>query len=168
VELAVSKGAKPAPPPGEPSGTLGTSGIGPVRVGMDSEQVEALFGSPPAKEEVNFGGSSAPQIDWIWSYPDGELRLKFETTNGTLAGYHVETSTFATSSGARVGSSFAPIRERYGDQLTESPIGGPNVGTDGTWILSEGAAGTFPALLFYVRRDTIVSIDGGEPQPAGE
>lgn len=164
VVLKVSKGRRPPPPaPAKPYGILGTSGIGTVQVGTGSERVERAFGAPPRKEPVNFGGGPAPQIDWIWSYPDGELRLQFETRNGTVTGYVCKTSNFSTSSGAKVGSPFSSIRARYGDQLTESPIGGP-----GAWVLSEGEPGTFPALLFTVDNDAITSISGGEPQPAGE
>ncbi len=77
-----------APQAKGPTGVLGTSSVGPVRVGMPSEQVEALFGPPERKEEVNFGGDeTAPQIDWIWDFDDGEFRLQFETQGETVTGY---------------------------------------------------------------------------------
>jgi hypothetical protein len=150
------------PEPARPRGVLSTTGIGPVVVGMESERVQGLFGTPPRKQQVNFGQGPAPQIDWIWAFPAGELRLQFETERGTLTGYVVSTPSFATSSGARVGSSFAPIRQRFGDQLEKDPIG------SGSWILSQGKPGSFPALVFTVEKETITHISGGERQPAGE
>lgn len=40
---------------------------------------------------------------------------------------------------------------------------------EGSYLLSEGEPGTFPALTFSVEGDnTIASISGGEFQPAGE
>lgn len=161
---------EPTPePPGAPTeakgptGVLGTSSVGPVRVGMPSEQVEALFGSPERKEEVNFGGDeTAPQIDWIWDLGDGEFRLQFETQGGTVTGYVSNTARLATKSGVSVGDSFDLIRDQYGDQLEESVIG------EGAYLLSEGEPGSHPALTFSVDEDTITSISGGEFQPAGE
>ena len=164
VRIVVSTGAAPPPPaPAKPRGPLGTSAVGPVRVGMSQAQVRQLFGSPDETEEVNFGQGAAPQVDWIWSFADGKLRVQFETQGSSVTGYVCETSTFATVSGARVGGSFAPIRDRFGDQLTGSPIGGP-----GNYVLSENEPRSFPALMFATRNDTITSISGGEFQPAGE
>jgi hypothetical protein len=168
VTVTISKGPKEPPPPAGPSGALGTNGVGSAQIGMSAEQVEARFGAPPAKEEVNFGGGPAPQIDWVWSFPDGDLRLQFDTSSGTLTGYVCDTANFATVSGFKVGSPFSGLRERYGDQLTESPIGGPAENGDGLWVLSDGEAGTYPALTFGVEDDVIASISGGEPQSAGE
>ena len=83
---------------------LPPSSVGPVRVGMPSEQVEALFGPPERKEEVNFGGDeTAPQIDWIWDFEDDEFRLQFETQGGTVTGYVSNTAQLATKSGVSVG-----------------------------------------------------------------
>jgi len=40
---------------------------------------------------------------------------------------------------------------------------------EGSYLLSEGEPGTFPALTFSVEGDNaIVTISGGEFQPAGE
>ena len=160
---------QPTPEPPEapteakgPTGVLGTSSVGPVTVGMPSEQVEALFGPPERKEEVNFGQGPAPQIDWIWNFEDGEFRLQFETQGGTVTGYVSNTAELATKSGVSVGDSFDLIRDEYGDQLEESVIG------EGSYLLSDGEPGTHPALTFSVEGDTIVSISGGEFQPAGE
>ncbi len=158
----------PEPPeaatePKGPTGVLGTSSVGPVRVGMPSEQAEALFGPPERKEEVNFGGDeTAPQIDWIWDFGDGEVRLQFETENGTVTGYVSDTAELSTKSGVSVGDSFDLIRDQYGDQLEESPVG------EGAYLLSEGEPGSYPALTFSVEGDTISSISGGEFQAAGE
>lgn len=148
--------------PATPSGALGTSGVGPVTVGVSQDEVEQVFGAPDRKQTVNFGGGEAPQIDWIWDYDDGELRLQFETGGNTLTGYQADTAQLATSSGYTVGSPFEPIAEEYGDQLEEAAIG------EGLYLLSEDAPGTYPALTFAVRGGTITSIGGGEPQAAGD
>jgi hypothetical protein len=61
-----------------------------------------------------------------------------------------------------VGDSFDLIRDEYGDQLEESMVG------EGSYLLSEGEPGTYPALTFTVEGDAITSISGGKFQPAGE
>ena len=151
------------PPPAKgPTGELGTSSVGPVKVGMPSEEAEKLFGRPDRKEPVNLGGGPAPRIDWIWDLDEGEFRLQFETKRGTVTGYVSDTAQLATKSGVSVGDSFALIRDEYGDQLEESMVG------EGSYLLSEGEPGSYPALNFSVEGDTISSISGGEFQAAGE
>jgi hypothetical protein len=44
--------------------------------------------------EVNFGTGAAPQINWIWEVPGGTVTLKFDTSNGTLAGWSTDTPQF--------------------------------------------------------------------------
>ena len=168
VTVTISSGPKEPPPPAGPSGVLGTGGVGSAQIGMSAEEVEARFGPPPRKEEVNFSAGPAPQIDWIWSFADGELRLQFDTRSGTFTGYVCDTANFATVSGFKVGGPFASLRQRYGDQLTESPIGAPAENGDGLWVLSDGEPGSYPALTFSVDDDVITAISGGEPQSAGE
>jgi hypothetical protein len=155
---------KPEPPPEPtgPYGVLGTEGVGPVTVGMAQEEVEELFGAAGRTETVNFGSGAAPQIDWIWSFDDGDLRLQFETDGDTLTGYRCDTAQLATSSGLSVGESFDPIAERYGDQLEEAPIG------KGLYLLSGDEPGSYPALTFEVMDGIVRSISGGVPQAAGE
>jgi hypothetical protein len=153
---------KPAEARG-PTGPLGTSSVGPVNVGMPSEQVEGLFGRPERKEEVNLGQGPAPQVDWIWTFDDGEeFRLQFETEKGTVTGYVSDTSELATKSGVKVGDPFSLIRDEYGGQLEESMVG------EGSYLLSEGEPASYPALTFSVEEETITSIGGGAFQPAGE
>jgi hypothetical protein len=94
--------------------------------------------------------------------------LQFETTGGTVTGYQSGTANVATASGAKVGASFAPIQEKYGDQLEKSPIGAPTKGDDGIWLLSENEPGSYPALSFAVEGGVITNISGGEFQAAGE
>jgi hypothetical protein len=168
VIVTVSKGPKVPPPPPGPSGTLSATAVGAVQTGMTSDEVVARFGQPERKENVNYGQGPSPQINWIWSYPDGDLVLNFETERGTFTGYVCSTSNFATPSGFKVGSSFGSLRQRYADQLTESPIGSPDKNGDGLWLLSEGEPGTHPAFTFDVQNDVITSISGGEYQAAGE
>lgn len=154
---------EPPPPPTGPTGVLGTEGVGEATVGMTQADVEDQFGTPDRTETVNFGAGAAPQIDWVWTFDDGDLRLQFETEGDTLTGYRCETAQLATSSGLTVGDSFDPIAERYGDQLEEAPIG------EGLYLLSEGEPGTYPALTFEVTNAGVVrSIGGGVPQAAGE
>ncbi len=153
---------EPPPEPTGPSGVLGTEGVGPVTVGMTQDEVEELFGPSDRTETVNFGAGATPQIDWIWSFGDGDLRLQFETDGDTLTGYRCDTAQLATSSGLSVGDSFDPIEERYGDQLEGAPIG------EGLYLLSENEPGTYPALTFEVGDGVIRSISGGVPQAAGE
>jgi hypothetical protein len=168
VTVTVSKGPEAPPPPAGPSGALTATAVGSVQVGMDAADVTARFGQPERKEQVNLGQGPAPQINWVWSYPDGELVLNFETERGTFTGYVCSTANFATPSGFKVGGSFAALRQRYADQITESPIGGPDKNGDGAWLLAEGEPGTRPAFTFDVLDGVITSISGGEFQAAGE
>ena len=150
-------------PPAGPVGPLEAGSVGQVELGMTPDQVEHLFGAPDRKEDVNFSASpTPPQVDWIWSYPDGDFRLNFETAGETVTGYSSETTELETTSGVAVGDSFAPIEERYGEQLVPAPIG-----TD-AFVLSEGEPGSYPALTFSLQGDAIIAIRGGEPQSAGE
>lgn len=152
-----------APGPTGPFGTLGTSSIGPVEIGMTFDEVRARFGEPDDTEEVNFGGGPAPQVNWTWVVDSGTVDLKFATDTGELAAYQVDTPALSTASGYAVGGPVSPLVKQYGDQLTTSPIGGGN-----TLVLSENEPGSHPALEFFAPEGLIVSISGGFRQPAGE
>lgn len=165
VERPRPERPQPSQEPAGPTGALRPNGVGPVEVGMSAAEAEELFGSPDRKQTVNFGQGDAPQVDWIWSFDDGDFRLQLETAGDTVTGYVSETSQLATTSGSTVGDSFSSIRERYGDQLEEPVVGGED-GT--TYLLSEGKPGTYPALTFFLDGDTIASISGGEFQAAGD
>lgn len=145
-----------------PSGTIAASSLGSLRIGMTVEDVRRLVTAPDAEQTVNFGGGPTPEFDWTWHFDDGDVTLAFDNAKGELAEFVATTRAVATTSGLRVGDSFAPIQRRYGDQLRTSPIGA------GLRILSEGRPGTYPALLFVVRGGIVESIVGGLPKPAGE
>lgn len=162
-----------APAPGEveaaptegPIGPLGTSSVGPVRLGMDMKEVEELFGKPDDKEEVSFGGPGvpAPQVDWVWDLPGGEFRLQFETGGGTMTGYRSFSTELETEDGFTVGDSAAKVRQRYGNELGRPAIG------EGGALLSEGEKGTYPAITFaFDEHGEILAIEGGQLQPAGD
>lgn len=171
VTVTISKGPKPVPKPkpepapepaGGPYGILGTSAIGPVKIGMTEDEVRALFGEPHEVTTVNLGDGPAPQISWTWNLQGGDVILKFATATGQLAQYHVTTPVLATASGVRVSDSIAPILQRYGDQLQPGPFGD-------SLVLSENEPGSQPALVFYLEGETITNITGGDIfQPAGE
>jgi len=149
-----------------PYGDLGITSVGPVEVGMDEKQAEAIFGKPDKKEEVSFAGPGvkAPQIDWVWELSGGQFRLKFETKNHTVTGYSTQSSDLTTEEGFGVGTDCKEIRDKYGDQLGEAPLG------SGTLMLSEGAKDTYPGLVFACddKTDQVTEVGGGEAQPAGD
>jgi hypothetical protein len=150
-----------------PYGELSPSGVGPVEVGMDEKQVTAIFGKPDDEQEVSFAGPGvdAPQLDWVWKSPDGEeFRLQFQTTDNTVTGYRSCWTTRKTADGFTVGTPVSEIEAKYDDELAESPIG------TGSLMLSEGAKGSFPALVFAPdeRTGDVVAIEGGLLQPAGD
>jgi sporulation related protein len=148
--------------PQPPSGTITASSLGSLRVGMTVGEVQRYVTAPDAEQAVNFGGGPTPEFDWTWRFDDGDVTLEFDNGTGELAGIVATTRAVATTSGLRVGDSFASIQRRYGDQLRTSPIGA------GLRILSEGRPGTYPALMFVVRSGVVESIAGGLPKPAGE
>lgn len=149
-----------------PYGELGTSSVGPVEIGMNEKQVEAIFGKPDEEQEVSFAGPGveAPQLDWVWDTPDGEVRLQFQTSDGTVTGYRSFSTELATASGYTVGTPAAEIEAKWGDKLGESPIG------TGTLMLSEGDKGTWPAIVFAIddKSGDVMAIEGGLLQPAGD
>jgi hypothetical protein len=146
----------------DPSGTLTATSIGPVPVGATMVEVSHYFTAPDRKVPVNLGGGPTPEDDWTWDFPDGTVTLFFATNSGRLAGYDCSTPALATISGFRVGDSFAPIRQRYRDQLRASPTGSQ------AFLLSEGKPGSYPALTFILAGSSVSSISGGAFHPAGE
>src|SRR4051794_2130242 len=70
-------------------------------------------------------GDPAVELDWIYKQPTGELTLQFNGSSGRLNDFIETGSELSTVSGAGVGDSFTPIRNRYADQLEKSAIGGP-------------------------------------------
>jgi hypothetical protein len=152
---------------GGPYGELTASGIGPIEVGASADEVEAQFGEPIETVEVDFGGGGggAPQENWIYRFPKGDVTIKFDTKTGEFAAYDVYTTELATGDGIAVGDPESLVRKRYGDELAESPLGLDSL------VLSESAPGTArpPALTFAVQGRKILAISGGEVvQPAGE
>lgn len=148
--------------PHGPYSDLGTSSVGPVKVGMSMSQVRALFGKPDRTQEVSFAAGKAPQVDWIWGPQTTGFHLQFETKHNTVTGYSCRDPKLHTSSGFRVGDPFSRVQARYGDQLRPAPVG------QGAFLLSEGKPGTYPALTFGVLDGKIAEIAGGLFQPAGD
>jgi hypothetical protein len=148
--------------PQAPSGTVTATSVGAVQVGMSTAEVGRHFTPPDSRQIVNFGSGPAPEVDWIWLLPGGELTLQFDRRRDELASYETSSSAFATTSGIGVGDSFIPIQRKYGSQLRISPVG------EHTVILSEGRPGTYPALTFHVYDQVVEGIGGGIGRPAGE
>jgi hypothetical protein len=141
--------------------------VGPVVIGTPVKRVEDLFGFPDDQKSFTGheaqGVSAATQTNWIYRFSDGELQLAFDAKTNRFNDYTATTSSLATISGARVGGSFAPIEQKYGNQLELSPIGS---GT--TWVLSENGSPRSPHISFTVRGGTITTISGGAPPLIGE
>lgn len=146
-----------------PSGVLGTSSVGDVRVGMSEDEVVERFGEPDRKEPVNYGppGDPPPQEDWVWQLKNGEFRLSFETQKKTLRSYSTTSTLLETRSGYAVGDLFEKIHKRLQQQLR--PAG---AGTG--YLLSEGKPGSYPGLIFVVKKGVVTAIAGGHSPPAGD
>jgi hypothetical protein len=163
AETETEQGAITEPPGKGPYGVMGPRVFGPVNIGVNENAVRAQFGPPDRTEDVNFGGGSAPQTNWVWEVNGGTVTLKFDNSMGTLAAYSTTSPEFESSAGVSVGESIRPVRESEGDRLVPSPLG-----TDAV-VLSEGDPGTGPALTFALDGQRIVEISGGALiQPAGE
>lgn len=149
-----------------PRGTVGIRIFGPVTIGMTEHVVRSKFGRPDKVTDVNFSGTSeAPQTNWVWDVAGGSVTLKFDNSNGTLAGYSTDSPQFESAAGVSVGDSIRPVQTEYGDALVPSPLG------TGALVLSEGTPGSSPALTFALEEGgtRIVEISGGAVvQPAGE
>lgn len=144
---------------GQVRGPLMATGIGPVSVGMSTNQVERLFGAPD-KETVAQPGGELPVLDsialiWTYKLSGGPLILYFDKNSRRLNSYGSRTPELATRSGVAVGDSFAPMYDQYRKQLTKL-VGG--------YLLSRGSPGSYPALLFYTERgpnSPVIDIRGG-------
>ena len=149
---------------GGPRGELRAGGIGTVEVGASEDEVAEAFGEPIDKLEVDFGaGKSAPQMNWIYRFSDGDVTIKFDNRSESFAAYDVYTTELATEDGIKVGDEEAVLRKRYGDRLAESPLGLDSL------VLSEGEPGSSPALTFALKGGKVMAISGGDiVQPAGE
>jgi hypothetical protein len=151
--------------PDGPRGTIGIRIFGPLQLGMTQDRVREEVGEPDREREVNFGTGAAPQTNWIWDVEGGTVTLKFDNSNGTLAGWSTDSPRFESAPGVAVGDSIKPVLEEFSDQLVEDPLG------TGALVLSEGAPGSSPALTFALEENgnEIVQISGGAVvQPAGD
>jgi hypothetical protein len=152
---------------GGPFGELTASGIGPVEIGASQDELEAEFGEPIDTQGADFGagGGKAPQENWVYRFPKGDVTIKFDTKTGEFAAYDAYTSDLETDDGIRVGDPESLLRKRYGDDLAKSPLGLDSL------VLSQAKPGTAasPALTFSLQGGKIFTISGGETvQPAGE
>jgi hypothetical protein len=138
-----------------------------VEVGASEDEVREAFGEPVEEIDVDFGGGGggAPQLNWVYRFADGDVTIKFDTKSDVFAAYDVYTSELETADGVAVGDPIAEVRELYGDDLAESPLGLDSL------VLSASNPGTAesPVLSFAYEGKKITAISGGEAvQPAGE
>jgi len=147
-----------------PSGELSPSAIGVVEIGAAEDDVIEAFGEPHDRQAVDLGGGGvAPQENWVYELPGGDVTLKFDTGEQALDSYDVYTSTLTTAEGIKVGDPESLLEKTYGGDLTDSPIGLDSL------VFSEGSPGTEPALTFALDNGKIIAITGGSlVQPAGE
>lgn len=151
---------------GGPVGELTATGIGDVEIGATEDEVEAAFGEPIDVFSVDFGtGAKAPQANWVYRFPGGDVTIKFDTDDDTVAAYDVHSPELETADGVKVGDPDSKLERLYGDELTGSPLGVHAL------VLSATKPGTAesPALTFAIDGKKISAISGGEVvQPAGE
>lgn len=151
---------------GGPTGELTATGIGEVEIGASEDEVREAFGEPINVFDVDLGaGPTAPQTNWIYRFPEGDVTIKFDNEDEAFAAYDVHTPALETADGIRVGDPDSELERRYGEDLTGSPLGIHAL------VLSASKPGTAesPALTFGIDGKTISVISGGEViQPAGE
>lgn len=151
-----------------PVGPLEPTAIGPVATGATEAEVQAAFGAPDRKFEVDLGAPGtgpAPQVTWSYRLEGGNLELDFATATGTFESYCSSSTELATAEGAAPGNTDkAGVTRAYGERLAETPIG------TGGLILSVGKPGTYPGLSFGFEGEgqLLTSVCGGDIQPAGE
>jgi hypothetical protein len=154
-----------SPPSRGPHGTMGIRYFGPLQLGMMEARVTEEIGEPDRVQDVNFGTGAAPQTNWIWNLGGDTVTLKFDNSNGTLAGWSTDSPEIASAPGVSVGDSIKPVMEEFSEELVADPQG------SGSLVLSEGAPGSSPALTFDLAEgeNEIVQITGGAlVQPAGD
>jgi hypothetical protein len=154
-----------APATEGPRGTMGIRVFGPLQLGMTQARVTEELGEPDRVREVNLGTGAAPQTNWIWDVGGGNVTLKFDNSNGTLAGWSTDSPRIESAPGVSVGDSIKPVTEEFSEELIADPMG------SGALVLSEGAPGSSPALTFALAdgQNEIVQITGGAlVQPAGD
>ena len=144
---------------------MGIRYFGPLQLGMTEAKVTEELGEPDRVEDVNFGTGAAPQTNWVWDVAGGTVTLKFDNSNGTLAGWSTDSPQVESAPGVSVGDSIKPVMEEFSEELVADPQG------SGALVLSEGAPGSSPALTFALAEggNEIVQITGGAlVQPAGD
>lgn len=148
-----------------PQGELTRRGIGPVEVGMSTDEVRAEFGDPDRERRVpgcELAGPDVPPIlQWTWSLPGGNAVLDFDVANQQLISYRTTSGALATAEGVRVGDDFQTLRQGYGSALTDLPLGAPANERLGLWYV--GNPERFWQ-LFDLRGGQVRNIQGGDIQ----
>lgn len=97
---------------------LTTAGLGEVRIGMTVGEAEVASGrlmdAAPGVEESPCYEVTARDLPGV----------RFVVVEGRIRVVDVRDSTFATSSGARVGMTADEIRELFGERIDETPVEG--------------------------------------------
>ena len=149
-----------------PRGELAEDGIGAVKVGTSTGDVEAAFGKPDQQRRTPgcelAGPNATPVLQWTWNLSDGAVTLNFDATRNQLVSYRTTSSDLPTTAGVRVGDGYATLSDAYGATLKPLQLGSAKPSSElGSWYTGrQGKAW----LLFEIAGGTITNIQGGNIQ----
>jgi hypothetical protein len=128
-----TEGPSPAPPPAaaarDEAWTVSDAGVGPIGIGMRSDDLQGLINRIGKLGECVY----AMPIEAVTAGVDGKDLLVM-LVDGVVARVDVIGSSVATEAGARVGDSEARIKELYAGARTE-----PHKYTDGHYLVVDSA-----------------------------
>jgi hypothetical protein len=148
-----------------PQGELSEDGIGQVKVGASTDDVEAAFGKPDQEGQNPgcelAGPNATPVLQWTWNLSDGAVTLDFDATSNQLISYRTTSRDLPTTAGVRVGDSYGTLSDAYGATLKPLALGTPPTSESGLWFTGlQGKAW----ILFTIAGGAVRTIQGGDVQ----
>jgi hypothetical protein len=149
-----------------PQGELAEDGIGSLKVGASTDDVEAAFGKPDQETQNSgcelAGPNATPILQWTWNLSDGAVTLDFDATTKQLISYRTTSRGLPTTAGVRVGDDYATLSDAYGATLKPLQLGSVKPTSEsGSWYTGQQGKAW---LLFSVAGGAIGNIQGGNIQ----
>jgi hypothetical protein len=149
-----------------PQGELSEDGIGSVKVGASTDDVQAAFGKPDQESQNPgcelAGPNATPILQWSWNLSDGAVTLDFDATSKQLISYRTTSQGLPTTAGVRAGDSYGTLSDAYGATLRPLQLGSAK-DTPESGSFYTGQQGK-AWLLFTIAGGSVKTIQGGNIQ----
>ncbi len=121
--FAVAALLAPVAPAGAASDRLSFDGLGPARIGMTRQALEAALGSPLSKDDATDDATSCEMVHPLRRDDSVSYMLR----DGRLARIDVDTDRVFSVSGIGLDATYASVMSAYPGRITVSPhaYGGP-------------------------------------------